>query len=517
MTRVTIMAGSALIALGALFVWGCGGDTPPSAEPEAARAAHPEQALIDDLVLANRILARELDILDTRGHTSARSQLDPNRYFMPRYLSPGAITASDIVENDLDSKPVDGPRSDQAREVYLHGEIYKARPDVMAIVHSHTPEFVAFAMSSVPLWYGEHRMPVWDVRAFNGGRPGIVSTPALGRAMAQGLGDREAVLLWGHGVAVTGTSLADVVTRADDLRDTAQLQQTVIAMRGEWKPQMPRAARPGSRDIDRAWSYLTQRVIKAAGGRIPASQPPAPARPADADEGARQDLVYANRILASAYVAALDAFGHVSVRSPRDSGVYFIAPGVSAGGMTASDIVAKRVADPDDGSGLSVHAEIYKARPDVNAVVVAHTPELTAFTEASVRLRPVVNGGAFIGNGFPVFDVSKLDPPGPILRNPALGRAVAEALGKSTGLLLTGHGFVLTDSSLYGLMYGAYALRMNAKIQQQAIALGGTVAHLDDNPVAPPPPPPPGQAPPPQLGPPEGRDWIYWTENIALD
>jgi ribulose-5-phosphate 4-epimerase/fuculose-1-phosphate aldolase len=103
------------MALGTLFLAGCAADDPPAAEVQPA-AAHPEQALIDDLVLANRMLAKELGILDTRGHTSARSQINPNHYFIPRFLSPGAATADDIVENDLDSNAVDGPRNDQARE-----------------------------------------------------------------------------------------------------------------------------------------------------------------------------------------------------------------------------------------------------------------------------------------------------------------------------------------------------------------------------------------------------------------
>ena len=514
MTRAKLMCGSALMALGVLFLSACAPE-PPAADTQPT-AAHPEQALIDDLVLANRMLARELAILDTRGHTSARSQLDPNHYFMPRYLSPGAATADDIIENDLDSNAVAGPRNDQARETHLHGQIYQARPDVMAIVHAHTPELVAFGMSSVPLWYGENRIPVFDIRPFNEGRSGIISNPELGRAMAQTLGDREAVLLWGHGVAVTGSSISELVTRADDLRDTARLQQAVIAMGGTWNPQIRRVTEPGSREVGRAWAYLKQLVLEDAGGRIPAAQPPAPARPADPDEGARMDLVYANRILASEDVGALDGFGQVSVRSPSDPNRYFIAPDVSAGVVTADDVVRRDMTDPD-GQGLSVHAEVYKARPGVMAVVYGHTPEVIALTEGSVRLRPVVNGGAFLGDGFPVFDVGSLDPQQPILANPALGRGVADALGDSRGVLLTGHGFVLTGSSLYDLMYGAYALRMNAKIQQMAIALGGTVAHLDDVPVAPPPPPPAGQPPPAQLGPVEGRDWVYWRENISLD
>lgn len=99
-----------------------------------------ERALIDDLVLANRALAsQEIGVLDGFGHVSVRSLANPNRFYISRYVSPGIVTAADVIQNDLDSKPVAGERNDQYQERFLHGEIYKARPDVMAVVHSHTP------------------------------------------------------------------------------------------------------------------------------------------------------------------------------------------------------------------------------------------------------------------------------------------------------------------------------------------------------------------------------------------
>src|SRR5688572_10080211 len=218
MTRATLMCGSALVALGTVFVSGCSPDPPAAdtqAETQPAAAAHPEQALLEDLTVANRILGRELEILDIQGHVTARSRVNPNHYYIARFVSPGGASIGDFIENDLDSKPVHGPRTDQAREIYLHGEIYKARPDVMAVVHAHTPEFVAFGMSSVPLWNGDSAVPVWDIRPVNRGRSGIVNTPALGKAMADTLGRNEAVLLWGHGIALTAASLPEAISRVD--------------------------------------------------------------------------------------------------------------------------------------------------------------------------------------------------------------------------------------------------------------------------------------------------------------
>jgi len=357
---------------------------------------------------------------------------------------------------------------------------------------------------------------VWDIRPYNEGRTGTVQTPVLGVAMTEeGLGSSDSLLLWGHGMAVTASSLQELVPRAIDLRATARRQQTVIAMGGTWNPQMRRVVLQ-SEAADRSWDYLERRVLEDLGGPIPTSPPPIPVRSADPDEAAMHDLVLANRVLASEEVAILDAFGHVSVRSPSDPDSYFIAPDVSAGVVSSEDIVRRNMTEPG-ARGLSIHAEVYRARPDVMSIVYSTAPELAVLSDNSVTLRPVVNGGAFIGNGFPVFDVGSLDPQQPILASPAVSRGVAEALGDNRGVLLPGHGFVLTGPSVYQLMYGAYAMRMNSLSQQQAIALGGTVAHLDDVPVAPPPPPPPGQPPPAQLGPPEGRDWVYWTENISLD
>lgn len=524
MTRATAILGSALIALGTVSLGSCSSE-PPAADTQATASpaagtrgtgARPEQALLEDLAVANRILARELDILDVQGHVTARSRMNPNHYYIARFLSPGGVTTSDFIENDLDSNPVDGPRNDQAREIYLHGEIYKARPDVMAVVHSHTPELVAFGMSSVPLWSGESMVPVWDIRPFNRGRSGIVSTPALGKAMAEKLGRSEAVLLWGHGIAFTGSSISEAVSRVDDLRDTARLQQAVISMGGAWKPQA-KAGDDGA--ATRTWEYFKRAQVKDMGGRVLTSPPPDPAKPADPDDATTRDLVLANRILASDELGILDTLGHVSVRNPRNPNSYFVAPRVSAGAVTAGDVVQRDITKPDpDSQGLSIHDEVYKARPDVRAVLYARTPEIVAFTESPIKLRPVVNGGAFIGDGLPVFNMRSVDPRQPILANPALGQGVAAALGKNGAVLLTGHGFVLASGSIYNLVDRAYALRLNATIQQQAIALRGKVAYLNDRPV--PPAPANQQGPAAQaapLGPPEGRAWVYWSQNVSLD
>jgi ribulose-5-phosphate 4-epimerase/fuculose-1-phosphate aldolase len=377
----------------------------------------------------------------------------------------------------------------------------------------------------VPLWHGGTILPAWDIRPFNKGRSGIVSTPALGKAMAEKLGRSEAVLLWGHGIAVTGSSLSDAVSRANDLRNTARMQEAVISMGGSWKSQAEAGGNDGA--SDRTWEYLKKIELKSTGGHVPTSPEPAPAKPTDPDAAIARDLVLANRILASDELGILDAFGHVSIRNPRNANSYFVAPGVAAGAVTARDVIQRDVTKPgNDSQGLSIDDEIYKARPDVMAVLYARTPEVVAFSEGSPQLRPVVNGGAFIGDGLPVFNVSGLDPKQLILSNPALGRGVAMSLAKKPGVLLSGHGFVLTARSVYNLVDQAYQLRMNAKIQQQTMALRGKVARLDERLAAPPQPNQPQTSEPPanapqqpaaQLGPLEGRSWIYWSQNVPVD
>jgi HCOMODA/2-hydroxy-3-carboxy-muconic semialdehyde decarboxylase len=252
----------------------------PHANYVPRQADGPDQAIIDDLVYANRILSyKGLGILDALGHVSVRDPRNPNHYFIARYVSAAFVTANDIIENDLDSKPVAGPRSDQFQEIYMHGEIYKARPDVMAIVHAHTPEIVVFTESSVTMcpvinggmFMGE-RLPIHDVRKFDP-REILIRTPELGRSVAIVLANRPAVLLKGHGYALTGSSLQGVVARAYQLRMNAKVQQQAIALGGkvtyleqpEEAPLPVRTAVPAksSSDVqdDRAWEYWKQLVV----------------------------------------------------------------------------------------------------------------------------------------------------------------------------------------------------------------------------------------------------------------
>lgn len=128
-----------------------------------------------------------------------------------------------------------------------------------------------------------------------------------------------------------------------------------------------------------------------------------------------------------------------------------------------------------------IHGGMYKARPDVNAVVHSHTGELIVFgaSAGTVPLRPIMNGGTFIGDGLPVFDIRKFRVANEtIISTPALGTQLSQVIGKSGAALLLGHGAVTVASSLYALVGRAEALRENARVEEQAIALGGNVTYL---------------------------------------
>lgn len=525
--RISILTVSLLIGLIA-FPW------KPRAQAQTQRSAADLRA-IDELVLANRMMASQLlGVLDAYGHVSMRVPSNPQHYFISRYISAGIVTPDDIIENDLDSQAVGGPRNDEYQERFIHGEIYKARPDVMAVVHSHTPELVAFGVSSVPFHADAGPLPIFDIRPLNHGRPGIVTTPALGRALAASLGKREAVLLLGHGAVIVDRSIYGLVHTANALRKSAQVQEQVIALGKPNYLEMPRpanAAPPAPKQIrvpngsgggagdDRAWEYWRKLFAPK-----PASA--AAIKPAAAS-GVIADLVLANRMLASQELGVLDAEGHVSVRNPANPNHYFITRYVSAGAATAADVIendldSKPVAGErnDQYQERFMHGEVYKARPDVMAIVHAHTPELLAFAQSATPLRPVVNSGTFIGPGLPLFDIRKFNggTQQRIVTTPALGHALATVLADNPAVLMQGHGVLVVDSSLPGVVSRAYGLRMNARIQQRAIALGGTVTYLE-TPRATVNPTPRAPTPASSSGRGGGaggdRAWDYWKRLVS--
>jgi ribulose-5-phosphate 4-epimerase/fuculose-1-phosphate aldolase len=199
----------ARIGLALLFALGI------SAAAQAQTSVFPgvDPVLIDDLVAANHILANE-KVLDGFGHVSVRDPRNPNRYLMSRSIAPASVTANDIMEFDLDSKPIDAKGRGAYKERFIHGEIYKVRPDVNAIIHSHSPTIVPFSVTKYPLEPILHNAaflgagpPVFDPRDTAGPTNLLVETPALGQAIAQTLGKANIVLMRGHGDTVVGPNV----------------------------------------------------------------------------------------------------------------------------------------------------------------------------------------------------------------------------------------------------------------------------------------------------------------------
>jgi HCOMODA/2-hydroxy-3-carboxy-muconic semialdehyde decarboxylase len=237
--------------------------------PASAGAADP--ALIEDLVAASRIIAQQ-GIVDAFGHVSVRHDRSPNRFLLSRSLAPALLTREDIIEYDLDSNPVNADGRAQFSERFIHGEIYKARPDVKAVVHNHSPSIVPFSISTVamrPVYHmsafiGEG-LPVFDIRAAAGMTDMLVSNGERGRALAKMLGNKPAVLMRGHGAAVVGASLPFAVGRSVYLELNARMQIQAMSLNGSITYLDPQEAAKivdggENRGYERAWELWKRQV-----------------------------------------------------------------------------------------------------------------------------------------------------------------------------------------------------------------------------------------------------------------
>ena len=194
-----------------------------------AASAHPDPGCgsvrqrcrpIEDIVIGSRVLA-EFGVLDGFGHVSARDPKNPNHFLMSRSLAPALVSADDIMEFDLDGNAVDPRGRSLFLERFIHSEIYKARPDVMSVVHTHSPGVIPFGVSQVPLRAMFHNAaflaagtPVWDIRKDFGETDMLVRDPSRGKSLAQVLGDKPVVLMRGHGDVTVGPSVKMAVFRA---------------------------------------------------------------------------------------------------------------------------------------------------------------------------------------------------------------------------------------------------------------------------------------------------------------
>ena len=191
-----------------------------------------------DLVIAARTLA-DHGVIDAYGHASVRSESNPQRYLMPRNLAPELVTEADILEFDLDSNPVNADAPPGYNERFIHGEIYKARPDVNGIVHNHSHAVVPYSCTGVELQPIFHMaafvglgIPGWDIRDAQEGSDMLVRSPYLGEHLAKALGGHPAVLMRGHGSTVVAENLQRAVGRAIYLDLNARMQYQAMQMAG---------------------------------------------------------------------------------------------------------------------------------------------------------------------------------------------------------------------------------------------------------------------------------------------
>ncbi|MBA2689696.1 MAG: class II aldolase/adducin family protein [Burkholderiales bacterium] len=195
-------------------------------------------SLIEDLVIASRTLA-EYGVIDSYGHASVRSDANSHRYFMARAVAPELIVEDDIMEFDLDSKPIDTRGRALYNERFIHGEIYKARPEINAIVHNHSPTIVPFSCTACTLKPIFHMsafiglgVPNWDIRDAQEGSDLLVRNAELGASLAQKLGKHPAALMRGHGSVVVGESVQLAVGRTIYLEQNARMQLQAMLLAG---------------------------------------------------------------------------------------------------------------------------------------------------------------------------------------------------------------------------------------------------------------------------------------------
>lgn len=193
-------------------------------------------AAISELVIANRLVAH-LRLVDSFGHVSVRNPENPGRYFMSRARAPGLVTKEDILEFKLDSSLIDLRGLRPYSERFIHGCLYKSRPDVMAICHNHAHELLPLAVTKTPMRPAlhtaaviGHEVPVWDIRDQFGDSNMLVTSNEMGDSLASAVGNGKAALMRGHGSVVTGKTVQDAVFSTFYLRLNAEIVIKAICM-----------------------------------------------------------------------------------------------------------------------------------------------------------------------------------------------------------------------------------------------------------------------------------------------
>jgi len=241
--------------------------------------------LIEELVLANRILSNE-GVLDGFGHVSVRHPSDPGRYLLSRARAPLMVEPDDILEYTLDSEPVKRSSARPYSERVIHGCIYQARSDVIAVCHNHAPAVLPFCVAGkaiVPVFHvgatiGE-QTPFWDQADEFGDTNLLVTKPEEGQSLARALGKHSVVLMRRHGATVVGGGLKELVSRSIFLCQNAEYQMRAYLL------GTPSPLRPGEVKlaggvnvmptvVSRTWEYWVHRLEAAGDWPLPAKAAP---------------------------------------------------------------------------------------------------------------------------------------------------------------------------------------------------------------------------------------------------
>jgi ribulose-5-phosphate 4-epimerase/fuculose-1-phosphate aldolase len=231
-----------------------------------------------EIALASRMLANE-GVLDAFGHVSLRHPDDPSRYLLSRSRSPQLVEPADFLEFTLDSQPVTPASVQLFAERVIHGCIFQARPEVMAVCHHHAPAVMPFAIAGVPIVPVFHlgsavgaTVPFWDQHDEFGDTNLLVVKPEEGRSLARALGAHAAVLMTHHGATVVGKDLRELVSRTIFMCRNAEFQLQAHVL-GKVKPLTSGEAKlAGSLNampnvVGRTWEYWSMRLAEA--GRLP--------------------------------------------------------------------------------------------------------------------------------------------------------------------------------------------------------------------------------------------------------
>jgi HCOMODA/2-hydroxy-3-carboxy-muconic semialdehyde decarboxylase len=195
-----------------------------------------DQGLIKDLAAASRILANQ-GVVDGFGHVSMRHPSAPDRFLMAKSTPPALVMPEDIIEYDLDSQPCNAKGRNSFLERFIHSEIYKARPDVMSVVHSHSPSVVPFGLVRVKMQAMFHNAaflaqepPIFDIADKFGETDMLVGNIEKGLALADVMGQKDIVMMRAHGSVACGPSLQTAVFRAVYTEVNARIQHMTIAL-----------------------------------------------------------------------------------------------------------------------------------------------------------------------------------------------------------------------------------------------------------------------------------------------